>query len=325
MSSVFLLYGENEEAILDYENKIIKDFLKEDINNFNLITFDMLETSIEDLLYECQTAGFFSEKKVVIANNCVFFTSKNKKSKINYDIDTLTKYVDSSNKNTLLILKVIDNVDSRKKIVKDIKTKGKVKEFINFNNVELLKYIVSYIESNGKKISKDDAEFFIEYSKLDLLNLKKEVDKLSLLDSEYITKDIIKDVVIRSLEYDIFSLTNFLFDKNYEKLRELYESLKIKSEDPISLCALIIAQLRIYYKVKILLLENFSQKDIATKLSIHPYRIQLAIKKVSLYDIKTLYKCMSFALECDRDLKSSYIDKYIILDIFINKLITILK
>ena len=102
------------------------------------------------------------------------------------------------------------------------------------------------------KISRDDAEFLVNYTRLDFANIKKELEKLLLYcdEKKVITREDIELLATRSLEYDVFSLTNELFGKNYSKLRVVYNSLVLKKEEPIFLLSLISGQLRIYYKVK---------------------------------------------------------------------------
>ncbi|MBF0847805.1 DNA polymerase III subunit delta, partial [Streptococcus danieliae] len=72
MKNIVILYGENKEALLESKNKLINEYLDNQVDDFNLIKLNMLESTIEDLLYECREAGFFSNKKVVLADNSVF-------------------------------------------------------------------------------------------------------------------------------------------------------------------------------------------------------------------------------------------------------------
>ena len=175
----------------------------------------------------------------------------------------------------------------------------------------------------GLEISKADAQFLVDYTQLDLANIKKELEKLVLYCEKIgrISKKDIELLCTRSLDYDVFSLTNELFGKNYKKLREVYNSLVLKREEPIFLLSLISGQLRLYYKVKVFLNEHYSQKEIAKELGIHPYRVQLAAQMVSHYDLEKIMRSMIIAADYDKLLKSSYMDKYLILDLFINKLI----
>lgn len=327
MKNIYLLYGENKDALLEYQEQLAKKYLGESLDNFTYIKFNMQETTIEELIYECQSAGFFSSKKVVVASNCVFLTAKPKKVKVEHNIDVLQEYVKNLNEDIVLVLTSDDNVDSRKKIVKDIKSVGEVVTFTEYKEKELASYIVQYLKEKEIKISAEDANFLVIYSRLDFGGIKRELEKLELYAAEkrLVTREDIELLVVRSLEYDVFALTNELFSKNYTELRKVYNGLKLKGEEPVFLLSLITGQIRLYYKVKILLQENFSQKDIASKLAVHPYRVQLAAQKVYNYNIFTLFDIIMICKEYDKKLKSSYIDKYIELDLFINKLIEKIK
>ena len=226
-----------------------------------------------------------------------------------------------------MILKISEKIDSRKKLIKKIKEVGEVKEFSNFDEREIASYIVKTVAEANLKISRDDAEFLVNYTRLDFANIKKELEKLILYcdEKKVIAREDIELLATRSLEYDVFSLTNELFGKNYSKLRVVYNSLVLKKEEPIFLLSLISGQLRIYYKVKVLLNEHYSQKDIARELGVHPYRVQLAAQGIRNYSVDKIMKTLILAADYDKLLKSSYMDKYLILDLFINKLIEELK
>ena len=242
-------------------------------------------------------------------------------------MDTLISYLDNISEEVVLILKISEKIDSRKKLIKKIKEVGEVKEFSNFDEKEISSYIVKTVADANLKISIDDAEFLVNYTRLDFANIKKELEKLLLYcdEKKVIAREDIELLATRSLEYDVFSLTNELFGKNYSKLRVVYNSLVLKKEEPIFLLSLISGQLRIYYKVKVLLNEHYSQKDIARELGVHPYRVQLAAQGIRNYSVDKIMKTLILAADYDKLLKSSYMDKYLILDLFINKLIEELK
>lgn len=322
MKNIYLLYGENREAILEYQDKLAKKYLESELDNFTYIKYNMLETTIEDIVYECQSTGLFSNKKVVVADNSTFFESKPKKTRVEHNISHLVEYFDNINENVILIFKCGESIDSRKKLTKKIKEIGEIKSFSNFKEKDLSLYITNYLKKRDIYISSENIKFLLGFSRLDFVGIKRELEKLELYvtNKKVIDKEDIELLVTRSIEYDVFALTNSLFSKNYLELRSTYDNLKLKGEEPIFLLSLIAGQLRVYYKVKVLLQENYNQKDIAIKLGIHPYRVQLAAQDVYNYSIRNLMECLMLCKECDEKLKSSYIDKYIQLDLFINKL-----
>lgn len=321
MKLIYTLSGENKEAILEYKKKIAKKFLGKDYSNNTYIKYNMLETTIEELLFECQSLGFFSEKKVVVANNSIFLQAKNKKSKINYNIDLLINYLKNPNENVVLIFVLEEEIDNRKKIVKEINKIGEAIKFSKFTTKELVDYSISYLLKKEVAISKQNAEFLVFFSQLDFGSLKKELEKLELLNKKNIEKEDIENIVVRGIDYDIFNLVNCLFSKKYLEMFEVYSKFKLKGEEPVYLLSLISSQLRIYYKVKIMLINNFNQKDIAARLSIHPYRVKIAAENISFLSLEKLYNCILLCEEYDKNLKTLNVDKYTTLEIFINKII----
>ena len=311
MNNIYIVYGENFEAINDFEKKVAQNYLKT-LDEFNYIKLNMNDTTIENLVYECRSSGLFGNEKVVVAENCNFLLAKPKKLKVDHNIEVLSNYLKSNEK-----------IDSRKKIVKKIKEIGKIKEFSNFNETQIADYIVEAVKEKNLKISKENAQFLVNYTRLDFANIKREIEKLVLYcqGKSVIERNDIELLAVRSLEYDVFSLTNELFSRNYIKLREVYNSLVLKKEEPIFLLSLISGQLRLYYKVKVLLDEHYSQKQIAKELGIHPYRVQLAAQGIRNYSVEKIMRSLILAADYDKLLKSSYMNKYIILDLFINKLI----
>ena len=66
MKNVYVIYGENFEAINDYEKSIAKKYLK-DLDEFNYIKINMYENTLESLVYEFISSGLFGNEKLVVA------------------------------------------------------------------------------------------------------------------------------------------------------------------------------------------------------------------------------------------------------------------
>ncbi|MBF0846700.1 DNA polymerase III subunit delta, partial [Streptococcus danieliae] len=130
------------------------------------------------------------------------------------------------------------------KINKKIKEVGKIINFENYKDAELSKYIINYLTNEKIKITKEIANFLIEYTRLDFVGIKRELEKLSIYckGKSKVEKEDIENLLVRSLEYDVFSLTDYLFKKDYINVRKVFESLKLKSEEPIMLLGLIASQ-----------------------------------------------------------------------------------
>ncbi len=320
MKNIYILYGENKEAIKDFKKEITKKFLSEEKNDFNYIEYDLKKDDSSEWIYECKSNSFFSQKKVVVINNPLFVESNLKKTK--EEVNFLEEYIKNINKEILLIFILEVALDNRKKIVKDIKKIADIREFKNYNDNELGKYVFNYFKKNKIVISEDNINFLLFYSGLKYEEIKGELDKLLIycFEKKTVEKEDIKRVISKSLEYDIFSLTNNLFSKNYKKLEIVLNSLKFSGEEPIFLITLIANQLRIYINVKILLKNNYNQKEIASILKIHPYRVKLAVEYVYNRDLFDLMDLIIICKEYDKRLKTSYVDKYLTFQFLVYKL-----
>lgn len=114
MKNVYVIYGENFEAVNDYEKEITKNYLKE-VDEFNRVKLNMNDHTLETLVYECRSSGLFGNEKVVVAENCNFLLAKPKKLKVEHNVDVLTTYLENINDEVILILKNSEKIDSRKK------------------------------------------------------------------------------------------------------------------------------------------------------------------------------------------------------------------
>lgn len=122
---LYLIYG-LEKYLIDKE---IKRILAENsIEKINVSNYNLEENNLKDIIEDAQTISMFGEKKAIIVDNCFIFTGKSLKNDINSDL--LLEYFKSYNPSTVLIFNVIyEKLDERKKVVKEIRNVGTVKDF----------------------------------------------------------------------------------------------------------------------------------------------------------------------------------------------------
>ncbi|PTE55374.1 DNA polymerase III subunit delta, partial [Staphylococcus epidermidis] len=101
------------------------------------------------------------------------------------------------------------------------------------------------------------------------------------------------------------------------KAIQLVNDLIIMKEEPIKLLALITSNYRLYYQCKILSQKGYSGQQIAKTVNAHPYRVKLALNQSRHYKLESLFNIINACAETDYKLKSSYMDKQLILELFI--------
>ncbi len=114
-------------------------------------------------------------------------------------------------------------------------------------------------------------------SNYNLAIINNDLEKISLYgESEVIDAAVIDLHCVKSLESNVFALTNKLFTDKKASLRILDDLLSLK-EEPLKLLIIISNQMRLLLQVKSYQEKGYASSDIANILKIHPYRVKLAL------------------------------------------------
>lgn len=305
---VYLLYGLKDFQI----NEEIKNLTKNQ-NDMNISRYDLNNTPLKDAIDDAETYSMFAETKTVIVENASMFTTLTSK-----DSDIVENYLNNINKSTNLIFTShTEKIDTRKKITKLIKKVGIVKEFNEeISPLNLTKNLLKDYDINEKTIN-----LFLDRVGNNPLIIQNEINKIKIYKNKdkNITAEDIINLTNKNIDIDIFKLIDYIVQKNKEKAIELYyEMLKI-NEEPIKIIVILANQFRIMYQSKELLKKGYSEKDIASILKIHPYRVKLAIQNGRNYSPKTLLEYLNNLADIDIGIKTGKLNKDLALELFILK------
>lgn len=305
---VYLLYGTKDFEIEEEIKKLSKDIDEMNISKYDLNN-DMLSLALED----AKTMSLFGDKKIIIVDNANMFTGSTSK-----DSDLIEEYLNHINENTTLILIVHnDKLDTRKKITKLIKKVGKVQEFIGeLDATSLVRRLFKNYNIDYKTI-----QLFIDRVGNNPLIIQNEINKIKIYkgNDRNITEEDILNLTTKLIEIDIFKLIDYIVRKNKEKALELYYEMLKMNEEPIKIVVILANQFRIMYQSKELLKKGYSEKDIASTLKIHPYRVKLAIQNSRNYTSDILLKNLNDLADIDIGIKTGTINKDLALELFILK------
>lgn len=306
MKNLYLIYGLEDYIIDETIKKIITD---NDIVDDNIIKYNLDEVNVSLALEEASTVSMFDSKKLVICEECTFLTGENKKE-INHDIDSLTKYINNPFTDVFLVFVVRkEKLDDRKKIVKELKKNSTVIEAQKKENYNLNNYIIDYVNKNGYNMSKNACIKLIERAGNNLSNLISECDKIFLYkdDDKNITEEDIENLVFKNIEDNIFELTNAVMNKDKKKIINIYKDLILMGEEEIKLIVMLANQFRMILQVKLMVKNGYKERDMATIIKEHPYRVKLAMQ--SNFKINELENYLIKLEELDYSIKSGKLDK----------------
>lgn len=309
MNNFYLLYGTDNSIIKNELDNLIKK-----LNISDIIKYEIDNSTLQEIIEDASTISMFSNKKVIIIENCNFFTANK-----NIDnIASLENYLENYNSDTYIIFIVHnEKVDTRKKIYKLINKSGKIIECNKEDNTYLTKYINTYLKENNYTMK--DIKHFLDIVGTNLDNIKNELDKLFMykLEDKIITNEDIDKITIKNIEEEIFSLTDAIIANDIDKSLNLLTEFLNKNYDEIAIIMLLASQFRFLFQVKRLVNKNLTYQEIAKILEVNPYRVKFTIKKLYNYTEYDLTNRIKKLANIDHDIKLGLIDKHLALELFI--------
>ena len=249
----YLLIGNNSLVLKELDD------IKKNIENENIIKYDLLDSSIKDAIDDINTFNLFGGKKLIIVYN---FDLLN-------DDDILINYLNNESEN-ILVLITDKKLDERKKVIKELRNKAKV---IDLSNIDLTSYINKSFK--GYSIDNKTLNLLKDYCGNDYEKLKNEIDKLKMykLDDKVILESDVKSLVKRSFDSNIFDLLNAISVGDKEKIFAIYYELLRNNEDEIKILGVLANHFRTLYKVKVLMKMGNDAYIMSNFDKMHPYRL----------------------------------------------------
>ncbi len=225
-------------------------------------------------------------------------------------------FLDDPPETTQLVLILYGKLDSRLKVVKKLKAKAALLEAQELKSQELIQYF-SRISPLPKAVlsliaAKSNDNFSVMKQNIDLVQtyaLGREV-----------TLDDVEKVVPKSLQDNIFALTDLIFKGKIDEARDLVHDLTLQGEDLIKILAILTNSYRLYLQVKLFQAKGWQENQQVAFLKMHPYPVKLANQLVRKLNVKSLKNGLSDLIKLDFDIKTSAADKSYLFDITLIRL-----
>lgn len=313
---IYVLYGKD----LYLRKKELEKIMKEhQIEEIDCSQYDLILTPLKDVVEDASTISLFHSEKMIIAENALFLSGVTKKNGIEQNVDDLSLYLDHLNPDCHLVLIVdSDKLDERKKIVKKIKQVGVVKECSQPKDIQ--KFVSAMAEDY--QIDYQARQLLIERTKGDLLLLEKELEKLKMYryDEKKISLEDVENYTTKTVDMDIFHFIENIVANKKEAALATYDEMLKNNEEPIKIIIMLANQFRLIFQAKKLYKKGYTEKDIATALGIHPYRIKLALQNGRNFECDQLLSYLNRLALLDSKIKHGEIEKKFALERFILEL-----
>ncbi len=322
-SPLYLLYGNENFIINEAKQKLMANVLTEEEMEFNYTSYDLEEIPIDVAIDDAETIPFVGERKLILLHHPIFLTSSKPKEKVDHNLKKLAQYIENPAPYSVLVfLGSYEKLDERKKITKLLKKHATVLEARRLKDHELKKWIQDRLHVYDVEMDEEAIEQLIYLIGNNLMNLHAEMEKLSLYvkDTKRITKEEVDSLTARSLEQNVFTLVEKVVQRQIDEALRIYYDLLKQNEEPIKILALLSGQFRLIYQVKELIGRGYGQRQIASMLKVHPYRVKLAARYANSFTEKELSQLMHLLATGDYEMKTGGLGKTMIIELLLMKL-----
>ena len=306
-----------------------KDILKKigyDPSDLNYSYFDMKEASYAEVELDLVSLPFFADEKIVILDHLLDVTTAKKRNLTDEDLKQFENYLENPSESTRLVIFAEGKLDSKRRLVKLLKRDAQIIEATTPKEQDLKRYFSGQAQELGLHFVGDSLDQLLLKSGYDFGELQKNLALLQAYKEDgQITLQDIEEVVPKSLQDNIFDLTQMILKRQIDQARNLVKDLRLQGEDEIKLIAILLGQFRMFSQVKIFSEEGQSESQIVASLSelsgrkVNPYQVKFALRDSRRLSLSFLKQAMMTFIEADYAIKSGTYEKDYLFDLALLK------
>ena len=326
LSPLTLLTGDDEGQYGQLKEKLFSQ-LAFDAGDLSLSYFDLRETAYQEASLDLESLPFFADDKLVFLDYLLDLTTSKKRLLSDEELKRLEAYLKSPLDSTKLIILAPGKLDSKRRIVKLLKRDAQIFEANQIKEEQLRPYFKRQAELLGLNLNQQVLEETLIKSNFDFNQIQKNLSLLAAYKGkERVTSADIAEVLPKTLQDNIFDLTQLILRGQVDQARSLVRDLTLQGEEEIKLIAVMLNQFRLFSQIKILQKQGRADQELVAVLSdilgrkVNPYQITFALRDSRGLDLDSLKKAVSLLIETDFQIKSGLHDKAYLFDLLMLKL-----
>ena len=291
---VYLLFGDEPYLVSNYKKKLREAIAGDDTMNFNY--FEGKNPDVREIISLADTMPFFAERRLILIDGSGFFKSAPEEL-VNYLPDM---------PDTVCLIFCESEVDKRNKLYKKVKDLGYAAELKKQDSDQLMRWAAGILGKDGKKITKQVMEYFLERTGDDMENIRTELEKLICytMGRDVITKEDVDAVGTVHVTNRIFEMVSAIVAGNTRKALDLYQDLLTLKEPPMRILFLIARQFNQLLQVKELLAAGMGKGDIASKIKVPPFAAGKLITQAKAFTREQILDYVELCVESEEAVKT---------------------
>lgn len=320
---LYLLNGEEQFLADQVIDAILLAVFNAPKDDFNLHVFHGKDADMTGVLNAAMAFPMMADRKVVILRDADALTKPER--------EALAAYCNNPMDSTCLVLTAV-KADFRYHPFKWLREHGMDVELKALTEYEIPEWIESFAERHGKRISSNAAMMLASRVDVSLRELDSQVDKLATYVGarEEINEDDIETAIGVSRQYNIWEFCQTVGKKDLERAIHVFDQMFRFGEEPVGMVALLHRHFIILMALCDLRERHTPMRTIQQHMidgfRVYPNYLESQYwPQAASYAVGDFESIFAALLEADTELKSSVMDKTLIMHRLIFRIIKGLK
>ena len=306
IAPLYFLYGDEPFLLEKTVASLQEELLDPNLLHFNLTIFYGSESTPQDIISSAKTHPIAGGYRMVVVKEA---------DKLKSPWKVFTSYFSQPLASTCLVF-CGEKLPLKSQPLSTFKKKGVPVRFYHPYDREIPGWIRNIAQTCNKKVSGSAVSLLNTELENDLQTIYKEIEKLAAYvgDREVIEVDDVKEVVTVNRGVSVFKLNDHIADKDREGALYVLKHLLGAGEPPLKILTMITRQTRLLVRAKEMLEQGLSQTEIGRKLGIRDFYLKDFIRRAQVVSRPQGEKSIHLLFHSDWKLKSSRVDKRLVLE-----------
>lgn len=306
---VYLLCGEESFLKQSYKKKLKEAIVGDDTMNYNY--FEGKGLDVRELISLADTMPFFQEKRLILVEDSGFFKSAS---------EELAEYLPSMPDTACLVF-VEDAVDKRNRLYKKVKDLGHIAEMKRQDSTQLARWAAAILSQNGRKITAQTMNLFLERTGEDMEQIRSELEKLIsyTMGRDVVTAEDVEAITTVQVTNQIFEMVNAIVTKKTRKAMDLYEDLLTLKEPPMRILFLIARQFNQLLLAKEMNAQGLDRGAIASRLKVPPFVAGKVIAQAGAFSREQMISFVESCVEAEEAVKTGRLNDRLAVELLITR------
>ncbi len=334
----YIFHGEDEFSRAEAVTQLREKLAERDpaMAELNTSILDGRKLTPGELRHACDTIPFMADRRLVIVHGLLGRLAASRRAKKGGKQDSdeepawkrrflseLGDYLPTLSKTTRLIFVEARVLPASNPILKLAKAGGEqkrafVKAFALPKDGDLPNWIRRRTRDRQGEISHEAVVMLAALVGRDLRLLDQEIGKLLLYtDGQQITATDVKTLVSRAREANIFDLVDSIGLCQTDRALRLLHLMLDDLAAPLYLLSMIARQVRILMQISELQGQGLAEREIATRLKLHPFVTKKVLAQVRNFDKAQLQEAHRRLVEADWSIKTGKTEDVLALDLLV--------